>query len=90
MTAVDLLDRARALGQLPAPRQRRLIRESAGASQRDLADALGVHVMTLNRWERGQVRPRAQHVVAYADILRRLEHAVHGREGETAYESPPR
>ena len=77
----ELLDRARALSQLPAPRQRRLIRERAGASQRELADALAVHVMTLNRWERGTVLPRGRHVVGYAEILQRLKDAADGGEG---------
>ncbi len=77
-TGKALLERARAIAQLPAPRQRRLIREQAGCSQREIAAALGVHTMTVNRWERDMVRPRGSGAIRYIDLLRQLEQATTG------------
>jgi DNA-binding transcriptional regulator YiaG len=79
MEAGALLDRVRASSGLPAPRQRRGIRERAGVSQRDVARALGVSVMTLNRWERGLSEPKAR-AAAYAELLSQLEDASSGGE----------
>ena len=72
----ELLERVRATGKLPAPRRRRQIREAAQVSQRELAAALGVSVMTLNRWERGLARPRGKNAAAYASLLEQLEDAT--------------
>ena len=72
----ELLNRARAVGKLPAPHARQRIRTDAGISQRELAGALGVDVMTLNRWERGLTQPRGEHAAAYASVLERLANAV--------------
>jgi transcriptional regulator with XRE-family HTH domain len=74
----ELVVRARAASRLPSPMTRRRIRESSGASQRELAAALGVSVMALNRWERGLTRPRGRHAAAYAALLEDLESAVSG------------
>jgi DNA-binding transcriptional regulator YiaG len=74
-TSAELLERARAVNRLPAPRQRRQIREHAGCSQRELAGVLGVSVMALNRWERGVTKPRGRHAAAYASLLEQLEAA---------------
>ncbi len=35
----------------------RQLRQERGWTQQDLADRLGTHVMTVSRWEQGQVRP---------------------------------
>jgi DNA-binding transcriptional regulator YiaG len=75
MKTSELLERARLASRLPAPRDRRRIRETAGASQRELASALGVSVMALNRWERGLTKPRGAHAAAYASVLEQLEDA---------------
>jgi DNA-binding transcriptional regulator YiaG len=75
MDADALLERVRASSKLPAPRQRRVIRERAGVSQRDVAQALGVGVMVLNRWERGLSEPKA-HAAAYAELLAKLDEAA--------------
>lgn len=74
-TSADLLERARVANRLPEPRRRRRIRENAGVSQREMAGALGVSVMALNRWERGITRPRGRHAAAYALLLEALEAA---------------
>lgn len=72
----ELLKRARAANRLPAPWRRRQIREDARVSQRELAEALDVSVMALNRWERGLVNPRGASAAAYAAALERLEQAT--------------
>jgi DNA-binding transcriptional regulator YiaG len=76
MESDELLERVRAASQLPTPRERRAIRERANVSQRELAGALGVSVMALNRWERGITRPRGRHAAAYAALLGQLEKAA--------------
>jgi DNA-binding transcriptional regulator YiaG len=43
--------------ELPDPATRRALREKAGLSQIELADAIGVSRWEILRWERGQVRP---------------------------------
>lgn len=72
----ELLDRARGASRLPAPWRRRQIREKSRISQRELAIALGVSVMALNRWERGVVNPRGAHAATYAAALEELEQAT--------------
>ncbi len=79
METTELLTHARAVGNLPNVRQRRRIREDAGVSQRDMAAALGVGLMTLNRWERGLAQPRGRHAAAYLSLLEQLEDAAAGK-----------
>jgi DNA-binding transcriptional regulator YiaG len=67
-----LLEAASVYRRLPGARRRIRIREDAGVSQRQMADALGVSVMTLWRWEQG-IRPRLSHARAYLDLLEELE-----------------
>ena len=76
MEMSELVRRARDASELPAPWRRRQIREGARVSQRELAAALGVGVMALNRWERGLRNPRGRHAAAYASALKRLEAAL--------------
>jgi DNA-binding transcriptional regulator YiaG len=42
---------------------------------REMAAVLGVHVMTLQRWEKGVITPRGENAIAYADLLERLDRA---------------
>lgn len=68
-----LLREVEARAQLPAPMMRRAIRTSAHVSQQRVADALGVTSVTVHRWEHGTCTPRGEMLVAYVDLLRRLE-----------------
>jgi transcriptional regulator with XRE-family HTH domain len=56
----------------------RAIRESAGLSLHELAQAIPVAPSTLLRWERGDHRPRGRSGVRYAEALREL---AEGRTG---------
>jgi transcriptional regulator with XRE-family HTH domain len=67
----ELLQRLRARRQLPVPAERRRIRIAAGASLRDLANALGVSHAAVADWERGAT-PRGKRV-AYAALLEELK-----------------
>jgi transcriptional regulator with XRE-family HTH domain len=66
-----LVERLRA-ARLPAPSARRKIREDAGVSLRVGADALGVEVLTLRRWESGTPPRRLDDQIRYAEFLDRL------------------
>lgn len=77
MTArTALLRRVRARQELPPPARRRQIREAAGASIADLAEALHVTKQTVWLWETGKANPNANNVVAYTGLLADLEKAV--------------
>ena len=58
--------------RLPDPAIRRLLRERAGLSQRELAEALGVSRPTVTRWELGQRVPQGDLAERYAAALERL------------------
>lgn len=72
----SLIDEVRARRPLPAPRVARAIREAAGVSQIRLAQELGVHRMTIARWENGSRSPRAGQRQAYAALLEALREAA--------------
>ncbi len=57
---------------LPPPRVRRSIREAAGLSQGELADVLGVHRISVSRYESGQREPRGKLRLAYSEALRAM------------------
>jgi transcriptional regulator with XRE-family HTH domain len=48
------------------------LRRNAGVTQAELARAIGVHPLTISRWERGQRVPRGPNAVAYARTLEEL------------------
>lgn len=53
-----------------------MIRIAAGVSQQRMATELGVHRMTLLRWENGTRRPRGDARVNYAQLLAELQKAI--------------
>jgi transcriptional regulator with XRE-family HTH domain len=59
--------------RLPPPDLAKAIRAAAGVSQQRLADELGVHRVSVARWELGQRRPRGRLLHAYADLLDALQ-----------------
>lgn len=68
-----LLDEVRARKLVPNRLEAKAIRERAGVSQQRLADELGVHVLTVSRWENGTRHPRPEIQGRYAELLRALE-----------------
>lgn len=71
-----LLDEVRDSLSLPGPSARRDIRQSAGVPQARLARELGVHPLTVCRWESGIREPRGALRAEYARLLRGLDAAV--------------
>jgi transcriptional regulator with XRE-family HTH domain len=65
---------------LPPPAERKQIRLDAGASLRDVGEALGVGAATAWKWEKGTVTPRLHHRKLYGTLLRRLKAAAAARE----------
>lgn len=72
MSISELLREVRERPTLPPPEMRRAIRKAAGITQARLAGALGVHEITLLRWEHGSHEPRGEHLVAYARALEEM------------------
>lgn len=54
---------------LPAPAMCRAIRVSAGLTQADVAEILGVSRETVARWELGTRAPRGEILLRYLDLL---------------------
>ena len=50
----------------------RLIRETAGLSPAEVAEAIGASPLTVRRWERGDRAPRGDAGLRYARLLRDL------------------
>jgi DNA-binding XRE family transcriptional regulator len=69
----DLIQEVRETRKLPKPHVARLIRLSAGVTQERLAREVGVHRVTLARWEAGECQPRGEVRVKYARILAALK-----------------
>jgi DNA-binding transcriptional regulator YiaG len=67
-----LLEEVHMRRQLPSRVLARAIREEAGVSQARLAAALGVHPVTVARWEAGVRHPRGQTLAAYVGLLAEL------------------
>jgi transcriptional regulator with XRE-family HTH domain len=73
---MTLVDEVRAAQRLPDPDVAKMIRVTAGVSQRRLAEELGVHPMTVLRWEAGTRRPRGDMRARYARLLDMLRREV--------------
>jgi DNA-binding transcriptional regulator YiaG len=80
-----LLDEVRESLSLPSPRIARQIRESVpGVSQARLATELGVHELTVQRWEAGTRVPHGELRRAYGRLLAELDQAARAaQEGGT-------
>ena len=68
----ELVQRVQLARSLPDPKMRRAIREAAGATQLEVAKAVGVCRATIAHYERGAKTPRGEHLVRYVDVLRAL------------------
>lgn len=73
---MSLLDEVRQAKKLPSPQTARMIRIAAGVTQERLARELGVHRMTIQRWETGERRPSGVHRATYAQLLDELRAEV--------------
>jgi DNA-binding transcriptional regulator YiaG len=67
-----LLEEAELAVSLPGPPRRREIRRNAHVGRPRLVAELGVHPVTVARWEQGTRDPRGTTRVAYARLLRGL------------------
>jgi len=68
-----LLEEVRESLGLPSPDVARQIREAANVSQARLAAELGVHELTVHRWEAGTRTPRGELRRSYARLLAGLD-----------------
>ena len=73
-----LIEQVHTAQRLPTPALARAIRCEAGVTQQQLADELGVHVVTVARWEAGTRVPRGTLRARYALLLNALHEAAHG------------
>jgi transcriptional regulator with XRE-family HTH domain len=64
--------------RLVSPKLARAIRLAAGVSQEAVAEELGVHRVSVARWESGERSPRGRVLLRYAGLLRRLQVAASG------------
>ena len=71
-----LLEEMRARPRPPIPEVARAIRRAAGVSQSRLAAELGVHPVTVARWEGGTRRPQGETLRAWVDLLDQLREAA--------------
>ncbi|MFG2290705.1 telomere-associated protein Tap [Streptomyces sp. NPDC048595] len=67
-----LLDQAAAPDALPAPAERKRLREAGGLSQDQVAKALSVRRETITSWESGRTEPRQPKRAAYIRLLEGL------------------
>ena len=69
---MSLIEQVRAANRLAPPPLARQIRIAAHATQQQCADELGVHVVTIARWESGARQPRGEMRARYAALLEAL------------------
>lgn len=79
-----LVDEVRESFSLPALHEARRIREDANVSQVRLAAELGVHELTVQRWEAGTRTPHGDLRRAYARLLHELDQATRDARGGRA------
>ncbi|MCJ0871701.1 helix-turn-helix transcriptional regulator [Streptomyces sp. AP-93] len=91
--AVDaLLEEAAAQDALPHPDERKRLREAAGLSQDQIAQALAVRRETVTSWETGRTAPRPPKRAAYARLLNGLadRHGINAVNAPQGTEPTPR
>ncbi|WP_327310105.1 helix-turn-helix transcriptional regulator (plasmid) [Streptomyces sp. NBC_01298] len=71
-SAVDALLEQVAQDELPAPAERRRLREAAGLSQEQIAKVLQARREAVGNWETGRTEPRPPKRAAYARLLEGL------------------
>lgn len=78
MSRETLLAEAKAFAAMPDPSMRKAIRRAAGRSYADIGEACvpPVCASTVLRWERGDRRPRSEHLIQYVEILNELRQVV--------------
>jgi len=76
-----LLDEVRESLSLPAPNVARQIREAAGVSRVRFAAELGVHPLTVMRWEDGTRTPHGENRRTYGRLLAQLDQVTRSSEG---------
>jgi DNA-binding transcriptional regulator YiaG len=64
--------------ELPSPQVRRALREGAGVSLTEVAEAVGVSRQAISHWELGQRTPRGEYLDRYLEALRILREAGGG------------
>ncbi|MCT2546237.1 helix-turn-helix domain-containing protein [Streptomyces atratus] len=57
---------------LPSPHIRQCLRVTAGLTQAEVADAIGVKRVAVARWEAGLTKPHRGNRLKYAHFLRRI------------------
>jgi DNA-binding transcriptional regulator YiaG len=72
MVTMDPAMRLTRMRRLAANGAARAIRESAGLSLSEAADASGIDRTTIHRWERGRRRPRGDGALRYLALLDEL------------------
>lgn len=73
MSVQSLVTEVQRERQLPSARVLRGIRQTAGVSQQRLADELGVHRVSVARYELGLRRPHGAILVRYLALLEQLQ-----------------
>jgi transcriptional regulator with XRE-family HTH domain len=67
-----LIEEVRSRRRLPPPSVAQAIRKAAGVTQARLAEELGVHPVTVARWEAGSRHPVGETRDRYAALLEQL------------------
>ncbi|MEU0971332.1 helix-turn-helix transcriptional regulator [Streptomyces sp. NPDC005917] len=75
-TALRVRARLRLHQDLPAPEERRAIRQAAGLSQGELAEAIGVTRQAVSHWEAGTRTPKGAFLERYVSAIRTLRDAA--------------
>ncbi len=73
---VDLIERVRNERRWPGGAVAKAVREAASVSQAAVAAELGVHQVTVARWETGKRRPRGEYLREYLTLLDALQQEV--------------